>query len=295
MTRSSGFGLTLAVAGALILSPDALFMRLSGMDALQMSGWRGVCMGAVMWAGWLLTSGDRAGDLRRLCCGAGLVLIVAQIGNALFFSLGIANAPVAIVMMGVAATPVWAALISQFALGEPASRATWWTIAAVLAGMAVALFGGQEASASSLKVDAGAMLGAFFGLATALVLAINFVTLRARPSLPLLPTIGTGALIAGGIGWWVTGPVEMMSGVLWAIMLTGALILPLSFFLLSQAARYTHAAHVSLILLLEAVLSPIWVWLVLGESLAFATLAGAAIVIGALVAFLSGQRARARA
>ena len=40
----------LAVTGALILSPDAFFTRLSEMDRLQMTGWRGVCIGGMMWA-----------------------------------------------------------------------------------------------------------------------------------------------------------------------------------------------------------------------------------------------------
>lgn len=292
MSRGPGLGLTLAGAGALILSPDALLMRLSDMEGLQMAGWRGLCMGGMMWAAWLILSRDRPGDLRRLLCGLGLVLVLAQVGNSLFFSLGIAQAPVAIVVMGVAATPVWAALISQLALGEPAGRATWWTIAAVLLGLAIALFGGDGGLGPSLAPSPGVILGALFGLGTALVLAINFVTLRARPDLPVLPAIGTGALIAGAIGWTATGPMAMMSGTLWAILLTGALILPLSFFLLSQATRYTHAAHVSLILLLEAVLSPLWVWWGREEALAPATLVGGALVIGALALFLMAQRPR---
>ncbi|MEM9843748.1 MAG: DMT family transporter [Pseudomonadota bacterium] len=292
MRRAPGFGLVLAVTGALILSPDALFMRLSDMGGLQMSGWRGLCMGTVMWLAWLSISSNRIAELKRLCCRLGAVLIVAQVCNSLFFSLGIANAPVAIVVMGVAATPVWAALLSQFALGEPAGRATWWTIAAVLLGMAIALFGGSAHETDALALDPGVLLGALFGLGTALVLAANFVTLRARPDLPLLPAIGTGALIAGCIGWTATGTTAMMDGMLWAILLTGALILPLSFFLLSQATRYTHAAHVSLIMLLEAVLSPLWVWWALGEELSPAMLTGAALVIGALTAFLVTQRPR---
>lgn len=248
-------------------------------------------MGSAMWAVWLVTTRDRLHRLRTLYCGLGLLLIVSQVGNSLFFSLGIAHAPVAIVVMGVAATPVWAALLSQCALGERAGRATWLTIAAVLTGMAIALFGGKG---GALAVDTRLLLGGVFGLGTALALAVNFVTLRARPDLPLLPAIGTGALIAGVLGWAVTGPSEMMTGVLWAILLTGLVVLPLSFFLLSQAARYTHAAHVSLILLLETVLSPLWVWWILGEELAPTTLMGGAVVVSALAVFVLVQRRPSR-
>ena len=56
MTRHPLFGLFLATFGALVLTPDALFMRLSGMGGYQMVGWRGLLMGAVMVALWALTS-----------------------------------------------------------------------------------------------------------------------------------------------------------------------------------------------------------------------------------------------
>jgi hypothetical protein len=42
------FGLLLAVFGALVLTPDTLFMRLSGMGGFQMVAWRGLLMGSVM-------------------------------------------------------------------------------------------------------------------------------------------------------------------------------------------------------------------------------------------------------
>lgn len=293
MNRESGYGIGLALAGALILSPDALMMRLSGMDGLQMSGWRGLCMGSVMWLAWMLTSRDHTGDLRRLACGLGVLLVAAQVCNSIFFSLGIANAPVAIVLMGVAAVPVFAALLSHFALGEPAGRAAWLTIAAVMAGMALALFGGSG-HGGDFAPDPLLLVGALFGLGTGFVLALNFVTLRARPDLPLLPAIGTGALIAGGIGWGVTGPSEMPDGTLWAILLTGLFILPLSFFALSQASRHTHAANVSLIMLLEAVLGPFWVWLGIGETPTPMMLIGAAIVVGALTLYLGCSRRASR-
>ena len=56
MTRTPAFGLGLALAGALILTPDALLMRLSGMSGFQMLGWRGICMAVIFLVAWTLTS-----------------------------------------------------------------------------------------------------------------------------------------------------------------------------------------------------------------------------------------------
>jgi drug/metabolite transporter (DMT)-like permease len=90
---------------------------------------------------------------------------------------------------------------------------------------------------------------------------------------------------------WV-GPAQMGEGKVIFMVLTGALVLPVSFIALSLSSRYTHAANVSLIMLLETMMSPLWVWLVLGESPSARMFAGGAIVLGALLVYivLTGRR-----
>ncbi|MEL7205724.1 MAG: EamA/RhaT family transporter, partial [Pseudomonadota bacterium] len=112
VTRGAGFGLGLALLGTLVLTPDAMLMRLSGMDGFQMSAWRGFLMGGVMLLAWWLTSRDRLGDLRQITTTAGLVIVICQFFNSMLFCLGIAAAPAAIVLIGIAAVPVFSALLS---------------------------------------------------------------------------------------------------------------------------------------------------------------------------------------
>ncbi len=281
------FGLGLATLGALVLTPDALFMRLSGMAGYQMVGWRGAMMGAVMLALWAATSQGRARDLAALWSGAGLVLIVSQYANMTLFSLGIAHAPVAVMLMGVAAAPVFAALLSWLVMGERTRPATWAAIVAVLTGLAIAVAGDGGA-----RMTGSALIGAAAGLAVALVLALNFVVLRARPGMSIPLVIGVGATLAGATGWAVTGPAAMADGAVWAIAVCGLVILPMSFFSLSLASRHTHASNVSLLLLLETVLGPLWVWLGVGEAPTPMMLAGGAMVVVSLAVYLwhTGRR-----
>ena len=281
------FGLALACVGALVLTPDALFMRLSGMTGYQMVGWRGVMLGAVMLGLWVLTARGKARDLAALTTGTGALLVLSQYANMSLFSLGIAHAPVAVMLLGVAAVPVFAALLSWVVMGERTRRATWAAIAAVMAGLALAVSGGDGTGA-----ECSALVGALAGLAVALVLALNFVLLRARPEMPIPLVLGLGAVLAGASGWAVTGPAQMTQGAVWAIAVCGLLILPVSFFSLSVASRHTHASNVSLLLLLETVLGPLWVWLVVGERPTPVMLAGGAVVVGSLALYLwqTGRR-----
>lgn len=290
MTKHPSFGLLLAACGALVLTPDALFMRLSGMDGMQMLGWRGLCMGTLFLLAWALTSRSRLQDLRVLATGAGLTVICAQWINATLFPTGIAAAPVSVVLIAVATVPVCAALLSRVLYGERTSRATWITIACVLVGIALAVSGQDDAA-----LNPRALLGALCGLGVALTLALSFVTLRHNPQVPILLCVGAGALCAGLTGLTLTGPARMTDGTVWAILVTAVLILPVSFFALSASSRYTAAANVSLLLLLETVLGPLWVWIGIGEAPTLRMLTGGALVVATLALYLvSNDRAARR-
>ncbi|WP_101069089.1 DMT family transporter [Roseovarius salinarum] len=289
MTRHPLFGLALATFSALVITPDALFMRISGMEGIQMVGWRGTLMGLVLLTAWGLTARARARDLGALASGFGLVIVACQYFNATLFSLSIAAAPVPVVLFGVATVPVFAALFARALMGEPTRPATWITIAAVLSGIGIAVFGD---AGEDIALNRAALRGALGGLGVAAVLALNFVVLRARPDLPILLLIGTGALLAGLTGTAVTGPAAMSQGTVWAIAVTGLVILPVSFFGLSLASRYTQAANVSLLLLLETVLGPFWVWLGTGAAPTPMMVLGGAVVIVSLAVYLlvTGRR-----
>ncbi|MDA7424127.1 DMT family transporter [Thalassococcus lentus] len=280
MPQNSRFGLVLALFGALVLTPDAMFLRWSGMDGFQMLGWRGLCMGVIFTAIWAASSKNHRADIAMLGSGAGLIVIGCQYFNALLFPVGIGGAPVASVLLGIATVPIWAAVLSRVLHGERTSRATWITIGLVTLGIAIAVSDSNEGGHGS------ASFGALCGLGVALCLALSFATLRHAPRVPLLLAIGVGALLAGSTGWTVTGPDRMTDGAMWAILVTACFILPVSFFSLSQASRFTSAANVSLLLLLETVLGPVWVWLGTGEAPGPLMLAGGALVVGSLALYL---------
>ena len=77
------------------------------------------------------------------------------------------------------------------------------------------------------------------------------------------------------------------------ISITGLFILPLSFILLSKASRMTPASNVSIIMLLETILGPLWVWAFTNESPKFLTIIGGTIVILALTYFFSIKSSKA--
>ena len=75
------------------------------------------------------------------------------------------------------------------------------------------------------------------------------------------------------IGWWNLG----------ATMLMGAVQLTLGLVLFTIGSRSVPAAQLSLIALVEPVLSPLWAWLVSSELPPIWTFIGGAVIVGAIV------------
>lgn len=282
MTHHPRFGIWLAFFGTMVLTFDAMLMRLSEMTSLQMTAWRGLCMGGVLILLWVILSPARRTDAGQIRTGAGAAIIVCQFFNSLLFCIGIAIAPVAVVLLGLAAVPVFAAIFAWVIIGERTSPLTWATIVLVMGGIGIAVSG----KAGGVGLDLATIAGAIMGLGVAVVLALNFVILRARPELPIPLLVGCGALLCGLTSVAIIGPQGMAQGKILPMVMTGAVVLPVSFVSLSVAARHTPASNVSLLMLLETILGPFWVWLVIGEAPTDRMLAGGFIVITSLAGYL---------
>ena len=281
-------GLSLALFGALLLTPDTLFMRISELDGFTMLAWRGGLSGIgylLIWAWFSLRLELKIPNVLTLSFA---IVVICQIINATFFSLAIAVAPVTIVLISVATAPIFSAILSWLFLGETLSKFSIGTAILVLLGLYISVLGGD---ATLIELDTSTLLGALFGLGVAVTLAMNFTIIRKDKNVPFVLAIGIGALLAGTLGllcadnlYWP--PAKNMA----AIAVTGIIILPVSFCTLSYAARFVPSSTVSLIMLLETVLGPLWIWWGIGEEPTNAMLLGGAIVVFSLTAFLINQR-----
>ena len=288
LKNPGAIGLSLALFGALLLTPDTLFMRISELDGFTMLAWRGGLSGIgylLIWAWFSLRLELKIPNVLTLSFA---IVVICQIINATFFSLAIAVAPVTIVLISVATAPIFSAILSWFFLGETLSKFSIGTAILVLFGLYISVLGGD---ATLIELDTSTLLGALFGLGVAFTLAMNFTIIRKDKNVPFVLAIGIGALLAGSLGllcadnlYWP--PVKNMA----AIAVTGIIILPVSFCTLSYAARFVPSSTVSLIMLLETVLGPLWIWWGIGEEPTNAMLLGGAIVVFSLTAFLINQR-----
>ena len=271
------FGTFLALIGVLVITPDTLIIRISNLEKWPLMGWRGVLMGItllIIWRYFLNSHPEK--EWRSLYTWQGLVVIFAFSINSIFFTLGIIETSVMLVLTALATMPIFAAILSSFMLRESQGWLGWLTIIAAMVGVSIVVSDGNNAVG---QPEGSTILGAVFGIITAFGLALTFTMARKYPDLGVVPAGAVGALISGIIGFALSPEGSVFNAPFWTIFSMGVVILPVSFTFLIIAPRYTTSAIVSLIMLLEMVIGPFWVWFGIGERPSMIMIIGACIVI----------------
>ena len=282
-------GIFLALLGALILTPDTLLMRLSELSGGQMVAWRATQAGSIFFIiGLFPFILSRSGVKPKIWRKSFVALVFVQMANVFCFAYGIYLAPVAIVLIAVATVPVFSIILGAVVLKEAVDMRTWAIVVIVFLGVTLSVIG----DINSYDIfNLSSILGGLCGLVVAFSLACNFVIIRKDKEVAFPLALGTGGILCGLLAFyfWPSASEINLKGMFY-ISITGLLILPLSFILLSRASRMTPASNVSIIMLLETILGPLWVWTFTTERPQFLTIIGGIIVILALIYFFSNKR-----
>ena len=273
----------MALAGALLITPDTLLIRLSGLEGWGLTFWRGILIGGGLCLLWVLFEGRRAiTQLPGLATRPALVIVFANLVNAMAFNFATIETSITVVVTALATAPLIAAALGYFILAEKMSRRTRTAILFSMIGVLIVIANGEGA----LQAPPGNVwLGGFLGFLAAVGIAVVFVTTRRHPDVPVLPATGLGALISGLVGLAIAPPETIMTGNAAAIILMGLVVMPLSWGLLTLAPRHTSPTNVSLFMLLEMVLAPFWVWMGTGERPSLPMVGGAALVLLTLIVY----------
>jgi len=279
-------GLALTVLGVVVLSPDALLVRLITADTWTVLWWRGLLMGIGLFVYVALR--DRHGIVGsvRALGPVGLLSVPLFAGTVTLFvtSLALTTAANTLVILSVA--PLFAAVFGRVFLGEAVPLRTWIAIAAGVAGIAVIVAG---------SLGGGALWGDLCAVGSAACIAGYFVVARYRRAVSVVPAVALSGFLMCAIATIWAAPFELTRADFALLAILGLAVIPISHALITEGPRYLPAAEVGLILLLETVLGPVWVWLVIGEAPLAATFLGGAIIVATLaVHSLVGLRRQPR-
>lgn len=295
MVSASRLGARLEIlAAAALFSTGAAAIKTTTLSAWQVAGFRSalaaLTLALVLW---------RRGRLDRLlrlgrAPWIGLVYALALTGYVVANKLTTAANTVLLL----STAPIWVAVLSPGLLGERPSRRDLALLAVVAVGMALVL----GASTDPVETAPDPVLGNRVAAAAALFWALTLIGLR-RLSHGEVAEVGEvgeaagadadGSLALAGVVWGnslaflltlpLALPVERLEwGDAAVVGYLGTVQIGAAYLLLVAGLTRVPAVEVSLLLLLEPVLNPLWAWLLHGEVPAGGALLGGGVILSAL-------------
>jgi drug/metabolite transporter (DMT)-like permease len=170
--------------------------------------------------------------------------------------------------------PIYVALFSFWFLKEKITTIDWITILTVIGGMALFFME---------KLSHDGLLGNIIAILAGISFAWLALCLRKQKDESPLESLILGNILTGIIGL----PFIIDSGIpsqqsMIALIVLGVFQLGLPYILYSKAIKHVSALDAVLIPVLEPILNPIWVFLLLGESIGIWPMIGGAIIIIAI-------------
>ena len=267
-------GWILGILGILTLSPDTLIIRLVDTDPWTFIAWRGAFMAVGML--FILSFSYRLQVFSKFFAVGWLGCLIAVIFsiNIVFFQLSVQTTAVANTLVIVATSPLFAAVMSVLFLKERIKNKTWAAILVSVIGVSIVFIG---------KLESGDLFGNFAALLVAVGMGAHFVLVRlARPT-DMAPAVAIASVLTCLIGLVMAPDLYLSPHQFGYLAALGLILLPVSFIFLTRAPIYITAPEVSLILLLETILGPFWVWMVIQEEPPLATLIGGALIMLTLI------------
>jgi DME family drug/metabolite transporter len=179
--------------------------------------------------------------------------------------------------------PLYVLVLAPLVLHEPVRRTDVVFLVAFLAGLGTIFLG--EATPTRTAPDP--VLGNWLAAASGLAWAATVIGFRwtAREGSLLGTALLAGNVIVALVCLPLALPIHGATAVDWTIVaVLGVFQIGLAYGLLSVGMREVPALEASLLMLIEPVLNPVWTWLVHGERVGTAALAGGAIVLAATAA-----------
>jgi drug/metabolite transporter (DMT)-like permease len=260
----------ISLLGVFVLSPDSLLIRLADLGDFTLIFYRGLFpsiaitlllmlyyrrefMPVVMGIGW-----------------AGMLNGVLFASTNITFIYSIQTTSVANTLVILSSAPIFAAILSLIILKENQRPITWLVIG--LSFISIFIIGLGSYGNSGLSGD-------LFALACAVTTGSSAVLVRYKKDIDLVPSVIFGSILVALFALTHSPELVINTTQIVYLAIIGFILVPFAFIMLTIAPRFTSSAEVQLVFLLEAILGPLWVWLVISEQPGPYTLVGGIMLL----------------
>ena len=190
------------------------------------------------------------------------------------FVVAMSNTTVANVVFIISTQTMFLAIFGYFYLKEKVSLIGLISILLAMSGIIIMV--GDSISGGSL-----------FGNIVALAIPINFAILvmiiRKNTKVDMVPAIFYSGIFSLIYGFFLAESFDFTKHDLWMGFLLGVPQLAVSFICITIGSRTVESATVGILMLMETLCAPLWVWLFLNEIPPISVFIGGAVIISAII------------
>jgi len=268
-------GPLLILTGGFCLSWGGLILRsFESATIWQILFYRSIFFLWVLIAFILLTYGKNTFKKIKEAGVPGLIGGIFLSTNFVAYMYSMMETTVANVVFIISTQTVFLPIVAYIFLKEKISPRGY--VAIVLAMIGVTLMIGDSLGTGSLK-----------GNLAALTIPINFSVLvliiRKYPKVDMIPAIFYAGIFSCLYGLFLLEDLSISTKDIWLSFLLGVPQLAFGFIFITIGSRTTPAVMVGLLMLMESIFAPIWVWLFYNEIPPISVLVGGMVILSAVV------------
>ena len=270
-------GILITTLGVIILSPDAILMRLLNADTWTILFWRGITFSIGIFLLMLLMY--RRDTIRQFIKigKPGILIGIIFSLSTLCFTVAIQNTSISNTLVIISTSPMFAALFSWLFLKEKIKGITWVAMIIIVAAIAAIM---------SNSFATGGLLGDISAFGTSIFMAISFTITRRHKEINMVPAMAISGFVASLIAFPLILTSDndflLQPSAIPYLIIAGFLV-TIAFALITLGPRYMPAPEVGLIMPLETVLGSYLGWLFLQEEPTILTITGGLVVISTLI------------
>lgn len=271
-------GVAMLIIASMLWSLSGVALKTSHMPPVAFAFWRSLAAGLCLLP---LLPFSRGAHPQASTMSLAIVLHTAVV-TLLLFAMTASTAAAGIILQYTG--PVFCALFAWMFQRRAIGPRTATALVIATIGVAIMLIGGMKGGVNLVGPITGALSGIAFG---GLILTLEIVNHRndgriVNPiAIVAINNLGTALILLPiAVGVHQLGATGMQFAIVGA---TGVIQLALPYLLFVLALRRVEPVDASLLILLEPVLNPVWVWLKIGEQPDIATFIGGGAILVAMI------------
>ncbi len=267
-------GLFITIIGVLLLSLESLFIKLTSITALTFAFYIGLFMFSS--TNIILLTNKKTNFIKAYKTDFFAVLICAflfGISSILFIS-SIKNTTVANAVLIFSSAPIFAAIYMYIFFKQKSSRNVYISSFFIFIGLYIIF---------SSQLGQGDIIGNIYALICIALFSLAFVILSRYKDINMFAVISLSSVITVIISFIFTTTIDIDINTLYILLIAGLLVSPMARVLMGIGTKILPASEVSLLMIIETVMAPIWVWVFLNEVPQNSTLIGGVIILLTLI------------